>query len=88
MLKEAESGRSCEWVMSPSSVAFYVHFVVRSESVSHHTFESTLLSKFPQIFLTISSHLSRKHPTHDLDLTHSLAKTDSEYIGVQDMSTL
>ena len=41
-----------------------------------------------QIFLAISSHLSRKHPTHDLDLTHSLAKTDSEYIGVQDMSSI
>ena len=41
-----------------------------------------------QTFLAISSHLSRKHPTHNLDLTHSLARTDSEYIVVQDMSSI
>ena len=32
--------------------------------------------------------MSRNHPTHDLDLTHSLARTNSEYIGVQDMSSI
>ena len=40
-----------------------------------------------QTFSAISSHLSRKHLTHDLDLTHSLTRTDSADIGVDNLSS-
>ena len=40
-----------------------------------------------QTFSAISSHLSRKHPTHDLDLTHSLTRTDPADIGVDNLSS-